>query len=116
MWGLLAVLFVGWADNVKSYRSVFVDIKKALPKHYDCVSSRDMGDPQRASLHYFAGIVTYRETEPARKRDCDMLLVQGSRSAIYTPDQRWKPIWYGARPGDDKELYRLYQRRQPSRS
>ena len=26
MWGLLAVLFVGWADNVKSYRSVFVDM------------------------------------------------------------------------------------------
>ena len=32
-------------------------------------------------LEYFAGIVTYRETEPARKRDCDVLLVQGSRSA-----------------------------------
>jgi hypothetical protein len=95
---------------------MMLSIRDAVPANYRCMSSYNLGEPQRAMLEYFAGIVTYRETEPARKRDCDMLLVQGSRSAIYTPDQRWKPIWYGARPGDERELYRLYQRKQPSRS
>ena len=65
-------------------------------------------------LEYFAGIVTYRETEPTRKRDCDLLLVQGFRNSIHVPDQRWEVIWHGARPGDDKELYRLYRRKTPA--
>jgi hypothetical protein len=65
-------------------------------------------------LEYFAGLVTYRESEPERKRDCDVLLVQGSRKAIRTPDQSWELIWHGARPGDDNELYRLYRKRPPA--
>jgi hypothetical protein len=80
MWGLLAVLFVGWADNVKSYRSVFADMAKVLPKQYTCVSSRDLSEPQRASAHYFAGIITYREEVPERRRACDLMLVQGKPS------------------------------------
>jgi len=116
LWGIAAVLFVPWIDSANTYRGMMFSIRDALPANYRCMSSYNLGEPQRAMLEYFAGIVTYRETEPARKRDCDVLLVQGSRSAIYTPDQRWKPIWYGARPGDDKELYRLYQRKQPGRS
>jgi 4-amino-4-deoxy-L-arabinose transferase-like glycosyltransferase len=110
MWGLLAVLFVGWADNVKSYRSVFEDMRKALPKKYECVASRDLRDPQRASLHYFANIITYREEIPERRRDCDLLLVQGKpldENVIRAP---WKKIWEGQRPGDKDERYRLYQR------
>jgi hypothetical protein len=110
MWGLLAVLFVGWADNVKSYRSVFVDLKKALPAKYGCVSSRDLGDPQRASLHYFAGIVTYRDEVPERRRDCDLLLVQGKPLDENVIPARWKKIWEGQRPGDKDERYRLYRR------
>jgi len=110
MWGLLTVLFVGWADNVKSYRSVFVQMKKVLPKEYRCVSSRDLSEPQRASLHYFAGIVTYREEIPERRRDCDFLLVQGKPLDENVIPPQWKKIWEGQRPGDRDERYRLYQR------
>ncbi len=116
LWALAAVFFVPWIDSANTYRGMMLSIRAAMPAQYRCVSSYNLGEPQRAMLEYFARIVTYRETEPTRKRHCDMLLVQGSRFGIYTPDESWEPIWYGARPGDDKELYRLYQRKHPRRS
>jgi len=109
MWALLAVLFVGWADVVKSYRSVFVDMQKALPKKYTCVASRDLGLAQRAMLHYFAGIITRRE-EPELKRNCELLLVQGKPVDDNALPAPWKKIWEGQRPADKEERYRLYQR------
>lgn len=110
MWALITILFVGWADNAKSYRSMVVSMQKALPKTYDCIASRDLGEPQRASLHYFAGIVTHREEVPSRKRQCGLLLVQGSSQGEAAPGAGWKKIWEGARPGDKDERYRLYHR------
>jgi 4-amino-4-deoxy-L-arabinose transferase-like glycosyltransferase len=110
MWALLAVLFVGWADNVKSYRSMIVGLQKALPHKYRCVSSRNLSEPQRASLHYFAGIITYRDEIPERRRDCDLLLVQGTRFDEDALPRQWKRIWEGHRPGDKDESYRLYHR------
>ena len=110
IWALMATLFLGWADNVKSYRSMAVSLQKALPRKYDCVSSRDLGDAQRAMLHYFAGIVTYREEAPSRKRACELLLVQGHPQVEVNPPGRWKKTWEGGRPGDKDERYRLYRR------
>jgi 4-amino-4-deoxy-L-arabinose transferase-like glycosyltransferase len=110
MWGLLAILFVGWADNAKSYRKVVVSLQQALPKKYDCISSRDLGEPQRAMLHYFADIITYREEVPSRRRSCELMLMQGTSRGEATPGTGWKKIWEGARPGDKDERYRLYQR------
>ena len=114
LWGLAAVFFVPWVDSASSYRSMTLAIRESLPPHYRCISSYSLGEPQRAMLEYFAGIVTYRDIEPERKRDCDVLLVQGFRKAIRTPDQSWELIWHGARPGDDNELYRLYRKRPPA--
>jgi 4-amino-4-deoxy-L-arabinose transferase-like glycosyltransferase len=110
VWALMATLFVGWADTVKSYRSVVVSMQKALPRKYDCVSSRDLGDAQRAMLHYFGDIVTHREEVPSRKRHCELLLVQGQPQVDRAPAGPWKKIWEGGRPGDKDERYRLYQR------
>jgi len=110
VWGLLLILFVDYADAGKSYRSMIYSLHAALPKHYDCVSSYNLGEPQRALLEYFAGIVTYRENQPSRKRDCHVLLVQGFRNYIFVPSPHWHKIWEGARPGDNKEEYQLYER------
>lgn len=110
LWALLATLFLGWADNVKSYRSMVVSIQKALPKQYDCVSSAHLGESQRAMLHYFANIITYREEVPARRRDCDFMLVQGRPQEEIAPRGAWKKIWEGSRPADKDERYRLYRR------
>ena len=110
MWGLLATLFVGWADTVKSYRSTFVEMKKALPARYNCISSRELGEPQRASLHYFAGVITYRDEIPTRQRRCELLLIQGQLHDAPKLPRQWRKIWEGARPGDSDERYRLYRR------
>lgn len=110
IWALLTILFIGWADTAKSYRSMVSNMQKALPANYRCMSSRDLGESQRASLHYFGGIVTFREEIPARRRDCDLLLTQGKPLDENVIPSQWKKIWEGHRPGDKDERYRLYQR------
>jgi 4-amino-4-deoxy-L-arabinose transferase-like glycosyltransferase len=113
VWALAATLFIGWADNVKSYRSVVVSMQRALPKRYDCVSSRGLGDSQRAMLHYFANIVTHREEVPWRRRPCELMLVQGRPKEEIVPGGPWKKIWEGTRPGEKEERFRLYRRASP---
>lgn len=110
IWGLLAILFVGWLDAGKSYRSMIADMQKSLPAKYDCIASQTLGEPQRAMLHYFANIITYRLDQPARKRDCELTLAQGVASEEVVPPGRWEKIWEGSRPGDRVERYRLYRR------
>jgi 4-amino-4-deoxy-L-arabinose transferase-like glycosyltransferase len=111
VWGLLAILFVSWVDVGKSYRSMIADMQHALPHKYKCISSMNLGEPQRAMLHYFSNIVTWRLDAPGRKRDdCDLSLVQGVAGAEQAPPGHWRKIWEGTRPGDKVERYRLYQR------
>ncbi len=113
MWALLATLFVGWADASKSYRSMVASMQLALPKQYDCIASRDLTEPQRAMLHYFAGIITYRADAPGRQRDCELLLTQGVPQYEVIPRGAWRKLWEGSRPRDKDEHYRLYQRDVP---
>jgi 4-amino-4-deoxy-L-arabinose transferase-like glycosyltransferase len=113
MWALLAILFIGWADNAKSYRSVMASLQLVVPKSYDCISSRGLGESQRAVLHYFANIITYREEARTRRRVCELLLVQGKPLEEKAPPRPWQKIWEGSRPGDRDERFWLYQRIEP---
>ena len=110
LWAVGAVLFIPWVDSANSYRSMMLAVRDAMPSSYRCMWSHNLGEPQRALLQYFVGIVSYREAEAARKRDCDVLLVQGLRKNISAPALGWELIWQGARPGDNNELYRLYRK------
>jgi hypothetical protein len=47
---------------------------------------------------------------PARRRSCELLLVQGRPQEEIAPAGPWQRIWDGARPGDKDERYRLYRR------
>ncbi|MGZ8267255.1 MAG: ArnT family glycosyltransferase [Burkholderiales bacterium] len=114
-WGLLAVFFLAWVDTGKSYRTMIDSMKAALPAEYRCMSSRDLGETQRAMIHYIADIVTYREESPERRRDCDLMLVQGIPQEEKAPEGPWIRIWEGSRPGDKAERYRLY-RHSPGRN
>jgi len=110
-WGLLTTFFWRYADSENSYRPVVMEVARALPHEYQCISSRNLGEPQRGLFEYMAGIVTYRDEVPARRRDCDVLLIQGFRTAIQSPPEgKWLLLWEGARRGDNRELFRLYQR------
>lgn len=108
IWALLATLFIGWADTAKSYRGMMADMTRVLPGSYSCMSSRDLGEAQRALLRYYTGIITYREEVPGRRRDCELLLVQGKPLDESWLPEYWKQIWEGQRPGDKDERYRLY--------
>jgi hypothetical protein len=110
IWALLTILFIGWADNAKSYRSTFVSLQRALPQQYDCIASIELGDSQRAMLHYFAGIITQREEARVPRRECALLLVQGRTQQEIVTGAAWEKIWEGGRPGDSDERFRLYRR------
>jgi 4-amino-4-deoxy-L-arabinose transferase-like glycosyltransferase len=113
-WGLVAVLLIRYVDTGKSYRPMVAELRSQLPAGYQCVASHGLGEPQRAMLHYFAGISTYRDERAAwHTRPCNVLLVQGFGSQIYRPNGDWVKIWEGSRPGDKKELYRLYRLPDP---
>jgi 4-amino-4-deoxy-L-arabinose transferase-like glycosyltransferase len=109
-WALVATLFIGWADTTKSYRSMIADMGRAMPGQYKCMASRDLGEAQRAMLHYFAGIRTERIESKSRALACDLLLTQGRPldELVMTPE--WQKIWEGHRPGDRGERFRLYRK------
>jgi hypothetical protein len=108
IWGMAATLFVGYLDAGKSYRSVFTELAAAVPAQHRCIASRELGEPQRAMLHYFGGIVTLREETSERAPQCDLLVVQGQRDERRVAGAT--VIWEGNRPGDKVERYRLYRR------
>jgi 4-amino-4-deoxy-L-arabinose transferase-like glycosyltransferase len=110
VWAMAFSMFAQYVDAGKTYRQMVLGIARELPAGHDCVSSYNLGEPQRAMLHYFAGIRTYRDGVPGRTRECSVLLVQGARAGMYVPGPGWVQIWEGARRGDRRELYRLYRR------
>lgn len=112
VWVIMMTLALPWLDAGKSYRSMIVSMQKALPARHACISSNKLGEPQRALLEYYAGILT-RRTETHKGIECDLLLVQGfARNPEAPPGPEWKKIWEGNRPGDKSERYWLFQRKR----
>ncbi len=109
-WALLATLLIGWLDTAKSYRSMIADMSRAMPAQHRCFASRDLGEAQRALLHYFGGYRTERVEVKPQAFACDLLLTQGRPLDELVMTQDWKKIWEGHRPGDKDERFRLYQR------
>jgi hypothetical protein len=109
-WALASAFFLAWVDTGKSYRGMIASLETALPASYRCMSSRDVGEPQRALLYYFAGILAYPEEATEQDRGCDLLLVQGTPQEERAPADNWIRIWEGSRPGDRDERFRLYRR------
>lgn len=110
LWGLSATLFINWVDTTRSYRAVFTNMKQSLPAQHRCVASRNLGDTQRAMLHYYTGVITRREETTSDHRACDLLLVQSTATDAPLHARQWRKIWEGQRPRDKVERYRLYQR------
>jgi len=107
-WCLIATLWAPYLNAGMSYRTMVMSLARALPA--GCVASLHLGEPQRALLEYFASIRTVRlEVDP--EVSCPALLVQGWQHGggpVLSPG--WTLAWEGARPGDSRELYRLYRR------
>jgi hypothetical protein len=85
------------------------DLDAHLPTQ-GCVTSRNLGDPQRALLFYFTGIATVRE-ETHAMADCRALLVQyGAITGPPPSIEGWRVEWQGSRRGDATERFVLYAR------
>lgn len=109
VWGLLATVWLPWLDAGKSYRDMLAAMQQALPQQYDCLSSRNLGEPQRAMLHYFTGIIS--EREEIYQPHCSLLLVQGLPQSFEPPGPNWRIIWEGQRLGDNSEWFTLFQKK-----
>jgi 4-amino-4-deoxy-L-arabinose transferase-like glycosyltransferase len=110
IWAMAVTMFVDYVDAGKTYRRVMTAIARELPATYGCVSSYNVGEAQRAMLHYYAGVRSYREGVPGQSRECGVLLVQGARANMYVPGPEWTQLWEGNRRGERRELFRLYRR------
>jgi 4-amino-4-deoxy-L-arabinose transferase-like glycosyltransferase len=109
LWGVFSMLWMPWADHIKSYRPVALELKRHLPQGNACIAQRNFGVPQLAALSYHGGIVM-RQFDPAQPVACRLLVVQGNpRMETDVPGRRWTRIAEAGRPGDKHERFRLYR-------
>jgi 4-amino-4-deoxy-L-arabinose transferase-like glycosyltransferase len=109
-WVLTNVFFLAYIDHGKTYRGMIAEMQAKMPAQYNCMASQTLGDSQRAMLHYFADVTTQRVERAARAQECELYLWQGWAWDKEPLAEPWVKLWEGTRPGDRKELYRLYRR------
>ncbi len=107
VWGLLATIWLPWLDAGKSYRAMFASMQQSIPLQYDCFASQNLGEAQRAMLHYFTGIIS--ERKDLYQTSCSLILVQGLSPEH--PGGNWSIIWEGRRSGDNSEWFTLFRRK-----
>ena len=109
-WILTNLFLLAFIDHGKTYRGMIEEVKVHLPAE-GCVASQALGESQRALLDYFAGVKTQRiERTPLAAQACNVLLWQGWAGDADSRGDPWVKVWEGARPGDRRELYRVYRR------
>ena len=109
VWGLYMTIWLPYLDSRRSYRYVAESLAVHLPQG-TCVAGRNLGEPQRALLDYFIGLVTVRDDNPAAN-ECGALLLQvGREDSDVPPDSAWQKVWEGRRRGDDTERFLLFRR------
>ncbi len=107
-WGTFAMLWMPWADHIKTYRTVAAQLKSKLPGGQACVAGRNFGVPQRAALSYHAGLRIQGADSESR---CDFLVVQGTpKHERDAPGPGWKKLADVGRAGDKAERFRLYRK------
>ena len=120
LWGTFATLWMPWADHIKSYRGVALQLKSSIPAGAGCIAQTSLALPQRAALSYHAGIRTVpfgappaaKGAVPAAKGAapaCLYAIVQGHPRREITPGPGWRKLADVGRPGDRGERYRLYR-------
>jgi 4-amino-4-deoxy-L-arabinose transferase-like glycosyltransferase len=111
LWGTFATLWMPWADHLKSYRDVALQLKSSIPAGAGCIAQQALAAPQRAAFSYHAGIRTEAlqldGTAPAPR--CRYAIVQGHPRREITPGPGWRKLADVGRPGDRGERYRLYR-------
>jgi 4-amino-4-deoxy-L-arabinose transferase-like glycosyltransferase len=109
-WLLLTSLWLPWIEYGKSYRSVGLAVKAALPAGYGCVAGRNVSDSHRAFIDYYAGVPLRAENSRAGAR-CDWLLQHHDRGQRHDPRlPGWDVVTEARRPSERNERFVLYRR------
>ncbi|ABB32606.1 glycosyl transferase family protein [Geobacter metallireducens RCH3] len=109
VWGVVMTLWLPWQDAGKSYRGVAASLVQAMSPHA-CISSRGLGESERAMFEYLAGIVTKR-VEVGAPVGCTLHLDQlRSEPKDSPPAAGWVKVWEGRRPGSNDERFVLWRR------
>lgn len=92
-----------------SYRHTFDGLRATLPPDYGVLMSKGLGEPQRAMLHYFAGLKTWM-VETRGQTNAHWLLVEGrdrEGERPQAPSADWQMVWQGFH---HREMFNLYHR------
>ena len=108
VWLLVGCFLVPFLDVGKTYREIMLRVKKDTGGA-KTIATCNLGETQRAMLHYFAGAMPVRaENNPAVTNK--YLLLQTDRDKPIAMSQEWTFLWQDNRPGDDVEITSLYER------
>ncbi|MGE5189196.1 MAG: ArnT family glycosyltransferase [Gemmatimonadota bacterium] len=108
-WGVAMAVLLPWLDAGNSYRSTLSSLGRAIPPGTREIAGISIGESHRALLDYYAG-VDVRPFDPGDPSRYDFLVVRDRPGDGERVEDGWRKIWEGARPGDTKEVFRLYAR------
>lgn len=112
IWLLTMILWLPGIEYVKTYRPLTAAVVAQLPKNPGCIAETGLGDAQEASFAYFQKLY-FRPLKQNKTNNCRWLLVQGMPKTSFTPPEKtWQKVWEGSRPGDRRERFRLYKKRE----
>lgn len=115
VWCLAMSLWLPALNVAKSYAPVMHAVAAALPKHYDCVATKSVGDSERGMLAYYADIDTRPSWTLQALSDCQVLLVESDNLSA-ADFNGWHLLWHGARNDDRGEHFWLLTRAAPPAS
>jgi 4-amino-4-deoxy-L-arabinose transferase-like glycosyltransferase len=104
-------LFLPVTNSNMSYRKDFVGLREALGKEPGTIASKNLGEPQRAVLHYYAGVTTWQQ-ETRRPTNYNWILIQGEDKQgqrPMAPEGSWEQVWEGRH---HREMFCLYHRKK----
>lgn len=105
VWGSMMALWLPAIDTSRSYRGMIEELGQHLPANGACIEAKGISPDPLAMLHYFKSVtVTPSESNEPR---CHWLLTQNTEPA----PSGFSLIWQGSRPGEQREILALYQRK-----
>lgn len=102
-------LWLPVSNSNMSYRKDFAGLRETLGDNPGVVASQNLGEPQRAVVHYYARLKTWRQ-EAHAVTNCNWILIEGEDrpgQQPQPPDVNWRQAWEGRH---HRELFRLYRR------
>jgi hypothetical protein len=90
---------------------MMISLNKTIPPGMQDIVGISVGESPRALLDYYIGVKVQR-FDPKDQDQDDLLLVKNEPGGKEQVDAGWRKIWEGARPGDKKEVFRLYGRNE----